>query len=351
MAGDGQNTDGSTDPSGADPNAGGTAPATGTGASPDPNNPSPDGGWFTDTAALSDSMNDGKVGDTIVVSQIPDAQAIINQFLQSTATNPWTNLDRQAVGNRLNAIVANSRLIKQGNLNLCGPAAFMICWVKRDPVAFANYATALFNNGSSSIGTMTVTPSSGMLAQDYSAIATTTGTEMADWLVLGALKDTNEFFWQGTWNGDPTQNIAGMTLPSQMVDWFNATGIYQSVNNQANLATSAGIPQASSILNANGQDVALLIHLNLLTGVLQTTDSDGWLLRQFPNHWIVLLSEITQEATASGPGPVDLSFWTWGETHLSMDNTTTPPTHLIQVAQDRFIQYYYGSITATMKSA
>jgi len=282
---------------------------------------------------------------------VPDAQAILDKFMQSTAASPWKGLSRQIVGNRLKAIVANSRLIKQGNLNLCGPAAFLVCWAKRDPVAFANYATTLFNTGKSAVGKMAVVPASGMLAQDYTAIASATGTEQADWLIMGALKESNEFFWQGTWKGDPKQDIAGMTLPSQMVDWFNAAGIYSSVKNEANLATSAGIPQASDILNANGQDVVLLIHLNLMTGVLSATDSDGWLLRQFPNHWIVLLSEVTQEATPTGPGKVDLSFWTWGDTHLAMDNSKDPPKHLIQIPQDQFIKYYFGSITATMKNA
>lgn len=52
-------------------------------------------------------------------------------------------------------------------MNLCGPASFLVCWANRDPLAFANWATTLFENGSASIGTLDIAPRADLVAQNY----------------------------------------------------------------------------------------------------------------------------------------------------------------------------------------
>src|SRR5258707_2344324 len=65
-------------------------------------------------------------------------------------------LDRATVADRLDELIANPTLVRQGTLNLCGPAAMFAVWFARDPVAAVAYATTLYESGRSAIGELPV---------------------------------------------------------------------------------------------------------------------------------------------------------------------------------------------------
>jgi len=293
---------------------------------------------FDDDDQLSDYMTDMRAQDTRQVSEPSAAREIIDTFRAATDVSPWASLDRSEVADRLHALIDNPRAIHQGQLNLCGPAALICIWASRDPVAFANYATQLFDNGAGDIGSLVITPSQELLNQDYAQMrAKMSGdvTEQADWMVLGALRNTTNVFWQGEWVGDPAQELAGLTRPEELASWLEATGIYSSVRNQGNWVTPAGIPQATSVVMAEGTDVALLIHINLINAAKKNREIDHtFLLNQFPNHYVVALNEIMVDIRTKD---VSLSVWTWGEDELN----------LVVPMQD-FVDNYYGAIVARL---
>jgi hypothetical protein len=315
---------------------------------------------FTDTDALSADLADAKRSDTQRLSTPADARAIVATFKANTATGAWATLDRATVAERLTLIVtdpdanANSladacgaRVIQQGDLNVCGPAALMSRWAYRDPVAFATYATQLFETGKSQIGSLAITPGSDLLGADYNAMLAkmvNVAAPQADWMVLSALRNTTNLFWQPSFVGDPSQQVAGMTLASQLTNWFSATGLYAKVDDQTNLVEEKGVAHALGLENAPGQDIVLLINANLIALAEKDSPESGWILNQFPNHYVVLLNAPTASADQT---TITLNVWTWGRTSR-IGSTPDSQGRPVTVSVDDFVKNYYGAIVATM---
>lgn len=294
---------------------------------------------FDDADQLDQLLNDAKASDTLAVSAAADAYAIVQAFAnEPSATGAWWSLDRATVAQRLNEIIAEPRVVQQGALNLCGPASFFSQWARRDPVAFATFATTLFDNGSSAIGSLAVAPGADLLNQNYADMQQRMGPSIspsADWMILGALRNSTDVFWQGSWQGDPNQMLAALTRPEELANWFRATGIYANVSCEGNWVSPKGLPHALGLQERAGVDIALLIHANLMaTSRNQPYDRD-WLFSQFPNHFVVLLGDIVQDVQTRD---VRLTVWTWGEVQP------------LVVSQDDFVSNYYGAVIATLPS-
>ena len=305
-----------------------------------------DASYFEDTDQLGALMTDTRAQDVRTVSNTSDARDIIEAFRGNDVGTPWTGLDRGDVADRLVEIVDDNRVIQQGGLNLCGPASLLCMWAGRDPLGFANFATALFDTGRSDLGSLQIAPSDDLLAQDFASIADAAHTRGADWMLLSAIRNTTNVFWQGSWVGNPEQELAGLTRPEELASWLEATGIYARVSNQGNWATPAGIPHATGIEMHEGRDVSLLIHANLLRAAQHRDLDDSFLLNQFPNHYVVALNGITvavMDGEVDGrryqKGDVLLSVWTWGRDENNL-NLAVP-------AQD-FIANYYGAVIADL---
>ncbi len=292
---------------------------------------------FDDADQLGQTLDDVKTSDTIGVSAAADACAIVATFANENTQSPyWPSLDRFTVAQRLSEIIINPRVVQQGALNLCGPAAFFSQWAKRDPVSFAHFATALFDNGWSSIGSLTVAPSQELRGQNYAEMLQGMGASIspqADWMILGGLRNSTDVFWQGTWSGDPNQMLSALTRPEELADWFTAAGIYSNVSCEGNWATLAGLPHALNLQQVPSVDIALLINANLMATSRNQPYDRNWLLSQFPNHFVVLLGDIVQDIRTR---EVRLTVWTWGEVQP------------LVVSQDDFVNNYYGAVTATL---
>ncbi|QXQ07183.1 hypothetical protein KX816_03810 [Sphingosinicellaceae bacterium] len=307
-----------------------------------------DTGWFNDADQLTDFMADHRIGDTTMRSSFEDAQAIIATFADSTETGAWASLDRATVAERLKGLFAPTtaadigsgyRSIDQGALNLCGPAALLVMAIGRDPVAVAHYATDLFDTGSGSIGNFTVTASDDLRAADFADLETHGRiASQAEWMMLGAIRNTLQPFWQPDWNGDPDQLLAGMTRPEEIADWMRQTGIWTTVEDNGRWASNPGIPNATDLSVAEGTDTAMLIHANLLkesetVGAIDGPAAHNWSpLEYFPNHWVVLLSEITPSVDGE---TMEFTVWTWA----SRVRLKTP--------KQVFLDNYFGTISAS----
>lgn len=98
-----------------------------------------------------------------------------------------------------------------------------------------------------------------------------------------------------------------------------------------------GIKEAEQnlIYSSRGTDLMFLIDAYLLvsSGVIKVTPENHgqWKLnlKNHPNHWVVLLEEVTDDGTSAHFG-----VWTWGATHTGL---TAP------IAD--FSQYYYGTLS------
>ncbi|MEB1528632.1 hypothetical protein [Xanthomonas sp. WHRI 7945] len=310
-------------------------------------------GYSSDTPAFDDLdqldalLTDTRANDTRSVSDIDEARDVIATFRDTEGNGSWNGLDRADVADRLLDLVNNPRLIRQGALNLCGPASLLLMWASRDPLGFANFATTLYDDGSADLGDLSIAPMDTLLAQDYGSLST--GTFGADWMLLSAIRNTDQPFWQSSWIGDPEQTLAGLTRPEELAAWLRATGIYAQVSDEGNWASPAGIPHATGIEFREGRDVALLIHSNLLHAARSSGSplDSQFLLDLFPNHYIVGLNNITV-AVMDGPQNDDgtlkfrkddvlLSIWSWGENSFDL-----------AVPQQAFVDNYYGAVIADL---
>lgn len=292
---------------------------------------------FDDADQLGTYLQDERASDTVQLSTVDDAVALVETFRSSTATSPWTSLDRTQVADRLEAILRSPRSITQGALNLCGPAAFFNIVTSRHPCAVARAATALFDTGAGDIGGLHLQPKSDLVAVNYTDMLGRMGTNVApqtDWMLLGALRNTTEVWWQPDWKGNPDQELAGMTRPGELAGWFRSTGFFATVSDNGKWASNPGIPNAENLQVLQGWDNAVLINANMLAAAGQTTFDNTFILSSFPNHWVVLLSEVVADLAKQA---LTLSVWTWGQSLLSLS-----------VPQQAFLDNYYGAVTTTL---
>lgn len=317
---------------------------------PDPDTPSPtDTGWFTDADELRHMMQDERLADTRMRSSFDDAQAIVAAFAARSGPGAWRSLDRATVAQRLATLLAPAqdgdagsgyRGLSQAGLNLCGPAALLVMAMGRDPVAVARYATDLFERGAGSLGGLAISAGSELRNADFKALCTRGSiASQAEWMMLGAVRNSSQPFWQPEWRGDPGQELAGMTRPSELADWMRKTGIWSRVKDNGRWATNPGIPDACSIIMGVGEDDAFLLHTNLFN---ESTVVDGdatpkqhcWSIDEyFPNHWAVLLTEVTPDESDR---TLSFTLWTWGG-RLRL----RAPEHV-------FIDNYFGTVSAQL---
>jgi hypothetical protein len=310
-----------------------------------------DTGFFTDGDDLTALIQDHRVFDTQSLSSFDEAQQIIATFAETSDSGAWQSLDRATVSERLVTLfrpVAGDtdpgyRGIDQGQLNLCGPAAFLMMAIGRDPVSVARYANSLFDTGSGSIGSFAVTAGDDLRSADFAQLEQHGRiASQAEWMMLSAIRNATEPFWQPEWNGDPAQVLAGMSRPEELADWMRQTGIWSRVLDGGRWASNPGIPNATALSVAEGTDTAMLIHTNLL----QKSEivgrpggaavSDWSPLDYFPNHWVVLLSEVTPSVDKQ---TLEFTIWTWAR-----------PVRL-RAPQRVFIDNYFGTISASLRQA
>jgi hypothetical protein len=327
-----QDADTSTvEPSAVDTTAPASDPAT---------DKSPPNGSFDDTKDLTALVEDTRSFDKKMASTPDDANAKVDAFAARTTASAWPSLDRATVASRLKELIANPRAVYQGGLNLCGPAAFYQMALGRDPVAVATFVTDLFEQGSATMGSLTVTPSHDLLNADFSKLnADGRASSQCEWMMLGALRNATNAFWQGSWQGDPSQELAALTRPEEVADWMTKSGLWSKVEDGGKWASNPGIPNAANLDVSEGNDVSLLIHLNLIAkSTVESIDpkpdvhvSNNVLMTQFPNHWVVLLNEVTPDVSQTH---VTLTIWTWGGVmKLTAENQV-------------FVDNYFGAVTA-----
>jgi len=266
----------------------------------------------------------------------------IAKFREQVSRSAW-RLDRDAVFARLATLVGNPSLVDQNGLNLCGPAAFLRVWLENDPCAVVDFACKLYEDGKASIGKLSVEPDEDSLfdedydqiKRDYEDAHKEHGcvfTPQAEWMILGSIRDA--FNTWTDFDGTPEEGYDAMTLPGEVAEWLEATGQYESVENEGNFFFTKGLEHAQGLKPGDSTDILLLINAHILSEMQVPTGnkkSDGFLSSAFPNHFVVLTKpiEITQD------GKVKISVWSWGAVYEGT------------ISKETFEANYYGAVTGT----
>ncbi len=302
---------------------------------------------FDDADELGAYLQDSKASDKRRRSTIADARAVVEDFRNRDTAGAWPALDRSAVAERLLELLgpessddtgsadAAGRALFQGAMNLCGPAAFLGFVIKRDPLMFASYATDMFDTGEGSLGLMRIAPGDDIRLADYAGYLPRMAASVcpqADWMAMGALRNSTDAFWTGSFRGDPDQELAAATRPAELAEWMEKCGLYSDVRNEANWMQSAGYPHAADLPLSEGVDVAALINADLIRAARNRPATSAWPLTEFPDHWVIVLGETSQDVTRDA---IFFNIWSWGESYV------------LDVPIDAFVQNYYGAVTGS----
>lgn len=242
---------------------------------------------------------------------------------------PWS-LDWDLVRARLMELAENPADLRQGGLNLCGPALFFRIWIGLDPMGATRYARELYETGTASIGELTVQPrGNSLLSKDYSALiaADKIKTPPAEWMMMGALRDSENAI--ASFDGDGWDTLAGATTPAELTHWLRSTGLFREVREAANSLIAQPLEHAQS-LDPSRDVIALLTHERLLKSMRGLHKSTRWdfLRPEFPNHWVLLESlQIEKDQTR-------IQVWSWGQSFVG------------EISNEEFLRDYYGAVIA-----
>ncbi len=270
-----------------------------------------------------------------VLGKKEEALAYMDKYKSSIRTSPW-KIDATKVFERLADLIKNPTKVNQDGLNLCGPAAFLRIWLERDPLAVAKFACKLYDTGKSNINDYKVEPDDdSLLGEDYEAIKQANGGTLApeaDWMILGSIRDSENLYFD--YEGKPEEDVSAATTPGEVKEFLEATKLYSTVKDEANFYLVKGIDHALSLRLTPSKDIILLINSHILIEMKVKEGkkkSDDFILSAFPNHFVVLASDIEEYLD----GSLKLSLWTWGS---EMKEAT--------IEKSVFEKNYYGAIIA-----
>ncbi len=256
-------------------------------------------------------------------SQKDEAQAVIDAF-GSRGSELKFNVTRSDIVDGLTTLVNNPNGLKQGKLNVCGPSSVLRSVLHRDPKFIVNFVTDLVEKGKANFGPRVVDPSSDLKEQEYKQAWI---IDAATWVAASSLRDDEN--WWFDYEGTPEENASAITLPGEIKDWLNETGLYSSVEDEVNLALNKDVSHALSLDIDDSIDNILLINANLLDSSADSSILD-FVQDAFPSHYVVLTSKVI-----SSSGNVSFDVWTYGNNEVS-----------INVPISIFEDNYYGAVIA-----
>ncbi|MGE3289707.1 MAG: hypothetical protein AB7J32_26915, partial [Pseudonocardia sp.] len=285
------------------------------------------------------------------------AAQIVDDFRNRSGPGAF-DLDRPKVANRLTKLTTadpfgngcttgnpvsdtGPRMLNQRGLNVCGVAAFLHLWLKRDPAAVAQFAVELYETGRSRIGGLEVVPHPELLNQSHRAIwATTSGSGesefAADFMMLSSLRDAATAF---PFRGRDDEQLGGITPPADIVSWLTATGVYQEVRNRTSVVGQRPIEELEELQPNDSRDVVVLLHTRAMAGpgvpgawqAGRPSFVDQTVGIVIPNHYVVLNCPVERVADQ-----LRLHIWCWGR-------GDRPPLEMPVTA---LAENFYGAIVA-----
>lgn len=256
------------------------------------------------------------------------ALALVDDFRTHTV-GMWPNLDRTAVADGLVTRINNSTNVSSSASNLCGPASFIHEMAKSDPEAYAKAAINLYDTGVATIKSLTIKTSS-----TFRSTALPANNAAVDWLMLGSLRDSDNWLFTYKQTGHWWDDIKAITLPHSVADWMRKFG-YTDVHNETNLVLTK---DWDNVLEANkyyskGYKVSLFIAADMLTSSKQENFS------AIPDHWVGMASSCTSSAIQSDPAAqIGLKVFSWAAIQPVPADKTKPMHPKV------FLRNYYGYV-------
>jgi hypothetical protein len=244
---------------------------------------------------------------------------------------PWSNLDPNLVRPRIQDLFDTPSDFQQGSESLCTAAVFFYHLFVLKPIETAQFAQDLFNQGSASLGGLTVAPGPDLINADYAAIfATATDSvnpPQCDWMLMCSIRDSTNYFID--FEGDPAESIAQVTFMNDLKNWYSSTGFFSNVNLDTYYVTDPSVTTLQAVVKTDTNAVALWIKAKLLASQF---DLSG--VGPLETHMIA----VTQTPTIDeANNQVSLQLWTWG----------LPPKTL-NVALDFFQDCIYAILVVTI---
>lgn len=135
------------------------------------------------------------------------ALALVDDFRTHTV-GVWPNLDRAQVADGLVTRITDSTNVSSSASNLCGPASFIHEMAKTDPEAYAKAAISLYDTGVATIKSLTIKTSSA-----FRSTALPVNNAAVDWLMLGSLRDSDNWLFTYKQTGHWWDDIKAITPP------------------------------------------------------------------------------------------------------------------------------------------
>lgn len=253
-----------------------------------------------------------------------DALRLVTDFRNRTS-NAQFLVGKDAFATDLERLINNPATVDQKDLFLCGPAAFLRVWLQNDPVGFAKYGIQLFEEGRGYIGSKKIAPSSPLRQTTWDPAWADAG----EWITMSSLRDVENAVTNYT--GTPGEEFDGATSAGEIVEWLEATGLYEVVSNKTSALSTEDIAYAKAAKPSARVDVILSVDANLLRGT--KSKPEHWFLGYTANHFIVLLKPIQFVGN-----DVVLECWSWAEDLVGAKKLTVPKT--------KFADNFYGWIQA-----
>ncbi|HLW92038.1 MAG TPA: hypothetical protein VKS78_12160 [Roseiarcus sp.] len=266
---------------------------------------------------------------------LPAAKAMIAQFAARDGYPAFPNISRAKVVSSLLSRIEKPERIDQGQTYLCGPAAFIYAFSMHDIAEYAKFVIDLYEVGRARIGALDVAPGSFRFDRMPEMM-----DSAADWIALGSLRDSENWFWQFHTNELPFINARttsgndwltwestrGDTPSSDVAKWFRKLGYAEVVDE-----TDDDPRPISSLIEAdqkyrNGYKVCLGVCANFIEAKTHAEAAAGGGF----DHWIVLASPIEYS------NYIRFKFFTWGGFRNIEFNLT----------QEEFLPSYYGFVAA-----
>jgi hypothetical protein len=277
------------------------------------------------------------------MSDLNAALAFVDDFDANASTNVSWKLDRYWTLQRIRALLRHPEELNQRGLNACAPAIFFRIWFARDPVSAAKFSCSLLRDGSASIGSLFIAPSWKLRDQNYAMLKSTTDAahygatpENADWMLLSALRDSENIYFD--YVGEPytlQEMAAGVTLPSTLCGWLNATNLYSSVANETNILTASSQQRLLSMIPTSNVDIVLMVSSSFNANMYPSIPTDqqpGVGGVHIPDHYVLQTAPFAQW---NDPAWLNIECWSWGRTLTGW------------VGYDQFFTKYFGLILAT----
>lgn len=280
----------------------------------------------------------------------------IAQLRKKTGPFAFPNIGQKVVLDELELRVRNPYEINQQNSSLCGPASFFYALAKGNPMEYVKFAWSLYKTGEATLNNLKVKPSEA--TKKFKPVIGMFQIAAIDWLVLASLRDSENSNFR---YDEPSDELAGITLPSEIESWFKRSNFRQIIN-KASIIGNGDVKNLLSAHTYQSQQyaVALLINMNILL-----PNSRKSLFATFPNHWVVLDSavhvngqvltpalakKLIDERSAAELYPeqeeefddtVELNVYSWGTKKLAIKGRDPTKVYL-----DEFLNNYYGFVAA-----